>query len=235
MVLSLDIPLMARFHCGFRFQNDLARVRASHFVGSALRTVILAVAMLGPQCGPYTNRAKSLRKVRLTMSSKICPVSAYRGLACYASNLQSLVLLLFRVSFGFQTAQSGHNHLKNFDTMVKNFTDWGIPHPVANVYISGYTEMILGTLILLGLGTRLISLPLLGNFIVAIVAVSRGDIATGFKAHDYAAAYNTILNDTAFPFVMFTLLMLAFGPGKVSIDYLLGRFAFKPKQPPVPR
>jgi hypothetical protein len=30
-----------------------------HFVGSALRTVILAIVLLGPQCGPYTNRARS--------------------------------------------------------------------------------------------------------------------------------------------------------------------------------
>jgi len=29
--------------------------------GSAPRTEILAVALLGPRCGPYTNRARSFR------------------------------------------------------------------------------------------------------------------------------------------------------------------------------
>lgn len=151
------------------------------------------------------------------------PVAAYGTLAHAASYLQSPVLLLLRFTWGWQMAQSGWGHLTHVQKTVEAFEGWGVPLPHLSVYVSGLTELIGGTLLMLGLATRLISLPLVFNFIVAIVAASRSDIAGAFHKQGVLAGWDQIVNDTAFPMLILSLVMLAFGPGTVSIDCILGR------------
>jgi putative oxidoreductase len=115
--------------------------------------------------------------------------------------------------------------------MVDRFIKWGVPMPRVNVYISGVTELAGGILLMLGLGTRLISVPLVFNFIVAIVAASRNEIANAFRTKGIQDGWDQIVNDTAFPFLIMSLVMLAFGAGIFSIDDLLGRKLFC-KNPP---
>src|SRR5437773_10405474 len=92
---------------------------------------------------------------------------AYDLLVWGGSWLQSLALLIPRLGWGWVLYLSGYRHLHHVPAMVERFTGWGIPYPRMSVYVSGTTEMVGGVLLLLGLGTRLISLPLLFNFIVA--------------------------------------------------------------------
>jgi putative oxidoreductase len=153
-----------------------------------------------------------------------------------ANNLQSFTLLVFRLAFGWKMFLSGHRHLNDVAAMVQRFTDWGIPFPKFNVYMSGSTEMIGGALLMAGLATRLISIPLIVNFIVAIVTagvdsvrqlIDGGQI---LPAKDYSAGrlsgLEAVTDDTAFPFLLACLLLLAFGAGKVSLDYLLKQTMF---------
>lgn len=151
------------------------------------------------------------------------PSRAYQRLVCTSSYLQSAVLLVLRLSWGWQLAESGWGHLTHVQKTVEAFQGWGVPFPHLNVYISGTTELIGGSLLLIGLGTRAISIPLVFNFIVAIVAASRSDIAASFHQNGLLAGWDSIVNDTAFPMLMLALLMLAFGPGKASLDYLIQR------------
>jgi putative oxidoreductase len=128
-------------------------------------------------------------------------------------------------------AESGYGHLTQIQKTVESFQGWGVPLPHLSVYVSGCTELAGGTLLLLGLGTRLISLPLVFNFIVAIVAASRSDIAKAFADQGLLSGWDAIVNDTAFPMLMLALTMLAFGPGKVSLDTVLKRVAFSRRRP----
>ena len=57
--------------------------------------------------------------------------------------------------------------------MIERFTSWGVPMPKVSVYVSGYTEMIGGLLLMVGLATRLVSLTLVFNFIVAFLTASK--------------------------------------------------------------
>lgn len=151
------------------------------------------------------------------------PVLAYGRLVCTASNLQSAVLLILRLTWGWQLAESGYGHLTHVQKTVEAFEGWGVPFPHLNVYVSGTTELVGGSLLLLGLATRAISIPLVFNFIVAIVAASRSEIATAFHEKGMLAGWDTIINDSAFPMLVLALVMLAFGPGKASLDQLIGR------------
>ena len=104
------------------------------------------------------------------MSNESLPFAAYRTLNTTGVSIQSAVLLLLRLSWGFQVAESGFGHLTHVQKTVDFFVQLGIPMPLLNVYISGYTELVGGALLMLGLGTRLISVPMIFNFIVAIVS-----------------------------------------------------------------
>ena len=144
-------------------------------------------------------------------------------LAKIGTCLQSPVLLLIRLAWGFQLAESGWGHLTNVGKTADFFTSLHIPFPVANVYISGTSELVGGILLMLGLFSRLISVPLLFNFCVAYLTASQGAVKEllHFKNPD------DFINDSAFPFLVTSLLILAFGPGKISLDYLLEKLCGK--------
>ena len=160
------------------------------------------------------------------------PARAYGAFVRVASFLQCPVLLLLRFTWGWQAAESGWGHLTHVQKTVEAFQGWGVPLPHLSVYVSGVTELVGGCLLMLGLATRLISIPLVFNFVVAIVAASRSDIAGAFHKQGVLAGWDQIVNDTAFPMLVLALVMLAFGPGKVSIDYLLGRTVWRTRPGP---
>jgi putative oxidoreductase len=133
--------------------------------------------------------------------------------------LQSPVLLLIRLAWGFQLYESGWGHLTHVEKTAKFFESLHIPHPVANVYISGCTEWIGGILLMLGLFSRPISVLLLVNFSVAYLTASRDSVVKLLHFHNP----DDFINDAAFPFLVTSLLILAFGPGRIALDSLLFR------------
>lgn len=141
--------------------------------------------------------------------------------------LQSFVLLFLRLTIAWQLAESGFGHLSDLPGTAKHFREWGVPLPELNVYISGTTELIGGILLMLGLGARFISLPLLFNFIVAYATASRGNVIQLLAGPKRLEAYDAVINDAAFTMVVLSLSMLAFGAGKVSLDYLIVYMARK--------
>jgi len=152
------------------------------------------------------------------------PYQGYSALNRIGAGAQSLVLLYLRLTLGFELAESGFAHLTHIADTVENFKGWGVPLPYPNVLVSGITELGGGSLLILGLATRLIAVPLVFNFIVAIIAAGRGTIAKAFTDGGHfhlRAGWDAITNDTAFPFLALALIMFAFGAGKISIDYLL--------------
>jgi len=173
-------------------------------------------------------------------ADKLQPDLLEKGLKIYTSGeyLRSAVLLVFRFSYGWKMYLSGYRHLHHVDMMVSNFKDWGVPFPRFNVYVSGTTEVIGGILLMLGLATRLISIPLVFNFLVAIATAGATNVKQAFLGGDllepnYDAGrlggLEAIVDDTAFPFLLTTLATLTFGAGKISIDYLIYRLWYRPK------
>jgi len=136
---------------------------------------------------------------------------------------ESLALLVMRILFGLALWFSGYSHLTHYDMMVKRFTDWGVPLPGLNVYISGITECGGGLLLLFGIATRLISIPLFFNFVVAYVTASRSKLVQMIAGPGHWDGVADVVNDDAMPFLAMSLIAFAFGPGKISVDYILKR------------
>jgi putative oxidoreductase len=160
------------------------------------------------------------------------PVKAYASLIKFGSYLQSPALLHIRLAWGWELYTAGSAHLHNVAATAANFKDWGVPFPTLSVYVAGTTEAVGGILLMLGLFTRGIALPLIFNFLVAYLTASHKTVVGLFSGPDRLDSLTKFIDDAAFPFLVTSILMLAFGPGKISLDYLLQCLVFKRKPTP---
>jgi putative oxidoreductase len=122
--------------------------------------------------------------------------------------------LLMRLFIGYFFLESGWGKLHNLDAFTTNFADWGIPAPAFNAALSAGTEFLGGLLVLVGLFTRLISIPLFINMVVAILSVKLKKVG---GLDDFVE-----LDEPLYALVF--LWFVFSGPGKVSLDHLLGKF-----------
>jgi putative oxidoreductase len=119
--------------------------------------------------------------------------------------------LLTRLFVGYFFFETGWSKVHDLDAMAQRFAGWGIPFPAFNAALSGYTELIGGALILIGLFTRLAAIPLFINMVVAILTVKMKKV-TGL---DDFVELDEPLYALAFLWLFFS------GPGWVSLDHLL--------------
>src|SRR5262249_49750176 len=81
--------------------------------------------------------------------------------------LRSPLLLSLRLYWGWQFFMTGKGKLINLDQTVDFFTQLNLPFPHLNAILAGSTECFCGLLLLLGLGSRFISIPLIATMVVA--------------------------------------------------------------------
>ena len=133
-----------------------------------------------------------------------------------ASSLQSPVLLLVRLDFGYQFFESGWAHLHTMPKFIEFLTSLGIPAPTLNAYFVAVLETVGGILLMLGLGSRLFSLLLAGDMIVAFITADSEALKSIFSS-DPDKFFNAAPHNLLF----ISLVVLAFGPGKFALDTLL--------------
>lgn len=125
---------------------------------------------------------------------------------------QSTVLLLVRVSMGWGFYLTGKGKLLNLERTTRFFDSLELPLPKFQAIVAGSTEMAGGLLLIAGLGTRLISVPLAFTMVVAYLTAHRDEAF---------ASLSDFTDQAPFPFLMAALVTLAFGAGKFSVDRLL--------------
>src|SRR5262249_40266492 len=135
-----------------------------------------------------------------------------------ANALQPLLLLAIRVYWGWQFWQSGSGKLDDISKTVAYFTSLGIPAPSLNAHFIAWLEAVGGILLIIGLGSRLIALPLLIDMIMAYVIPDREAFASIIS--DTAKSYRPSPYSLLFGY----LIILAFGPGFLSRDTLIKRY-----------
>lgn len=144
-------------------------------------------------------------------------VRLYRLLITAASSLQSPFLLAVRLYWGWQFVQDGWGKLNNLDKVTEFFGTLGLPAPGMTATFVGGLELAGGILLAVGLGSRLISLLLTANMLMAFITADREALFSVFSDPDklYAAAPYTYL--------FAVLIVLIFGPGKFSLDAVLAK------------
>jgi putative oxidoreductase len=139
----------------------------------------------------------------------------YTLLIRVSSSLESSLLLAVRLYWGWQFMQTGWAKLNNIGKVVNFFTTLGIPAPAFNAYFVSALEFGGGLLLVLGLGSRLIALPLAIDMIVAYITADREALFSVIANPD------KFMGAAPYTFLFASLIVLIFGPGKVSVDRIL--------------
>ncbi|MDE3045179.1 MAG: DoxX family protein [Verrucomicrobiota bacterium] len=152
--------------------------------------------------------------------------SSYNWLVEWSSNCQSLLLLWMRLTWGHQFFLAGSGKLANIDQTVQFFSTLCTAYPYFCAHLVGYLELIGGLLLMVGLASRLVTIPLIITMIVALTT-AHSHILAHFRFLTHPSAF---VNEGPYPYLITCLLVLVFGPGRFSLDAWIKRWAHKQKK-----
>jgi putative oxidoreductase len=141
----------------------------------------------------------------------------YRCWVTVVSKLQSPFLLIIRLYWGWQFFLTGKGKLMHLDKIAGYFATLNIPMPRLNAILAGSTECFGGLLLLLGLGSRIVTVPLIFTMCVAY-ATAESD-----KLHHIFSNPDDFLKADPFLFMYAAVIVLLFGPGIFSLDAIIAR------------
>ena len=126
-------------------------------------------------------------------------------------NLNDILLFVIRIVLAYGFYITASMKWQNIGGVTEWFGELGIPFPTINAYLAATTEAVGVVLLVLGLATRIISIPLIITMIVAIVTVHWQN---GFEAGN---------NGFEIPlyYLLFLFILLIKSSGKYSVDYFL--------------
>jgi putative oxidoreductase len=141
----------------------------------------------------------------------------YRLWVSLISKLQSPFLLIIRLYWGWQFFLTGKGKLTHLDKTASFFASLHIPMPKVNAIMAGGTECFGGLLLLLGLGSRVITVPLICTMTVAYLTADTGAVKNIFNNPD------AFVSAAEFQFLLTAIIVLIFGPGVFSLDAIIAR------------
>jgi putative oxidoreductase len=127
--------------------------------------------------------------------------------------LRGVALLLGRLAVGLVFLSTGWGTVHNVEKVTEFFTSLHIPAPGLNAVVVGWSELLCGAALVLGLFTRLATFPLIMSMIVAILTAKRADIHGFFD----------LVAFEEFTYLVVLTMIAILGPGKLAIDHLLAR------------
>jgi putative oxidoreductase len=128
-----------------------------------------------------------------------------------ANRLEWVAPLVARVTLGVLFVSTGWGKVHDLDKVTAFFTDLGIPAPHLNAVMVSFVELIGGSLLLIGLASRLAALPLIASMAVAILTAQREQV------HGLPDLFGLV----EWTYLALLLWVAISGPGKASIDHLL--------------
>jgi len=132
------------------------------------------------------------------------------------NRLAFLAPLATRVTLGLALYHTGLGKWGHLDKVTEFFASLGIPFPAANATFIASLELAGGLFLLAGLGTRLFAFLLACTMVVAILTSDHQALAEKFPA-DFTDV-------SSFAYLLFLLWLLFYGPGPISLDWLVSRY-----------
>ena len=135
----------------------------------------------------------------------------YLELSVLFNYFQSFSLLFARFALAYGFYEPALTKWNNFDTTVEWFASLGIPFASLATLVTASIEIMGVVFLVLGLFTRLITLPLMMIMLVATLTVH---LSNGFSVAN---------NGFEIPLYYFSFLsiLLSHGAGKFSLDFLI--------------
>lgn len=142
-------------------------------------------------------------------------MSLHKALCIVTEKLASPFLLVIRLYWGWQFTQTGLGKLRNQPKIVDFFTSLNIPFPALSAHLVSGLEFFGGILLVLGLLSRPVALLLTCSMFVAYWTADHEALVSIFSNPEkfYGA--------DPYTFLFAALLILIFGPGKLSVDHLI--------------
>jgi putative oxidoreductase len=131
-----------------------------------------------------------------------------------AGRLGWLPPTLARLCVGLVFFNSGWGKLHGLTDVIEYFRSLGIPAPEIQAPFAAGTELVCGLLLLLGLFTRVASVPLIITMIVAILTAKKDDLE----------GISSLFTFTEYLYILLLVYLGVNGPGPLSLDRLLVRF-----------
>ncbi len=128
-----------------------------------------------------------------------------------ADALSWLPAALARLTVGWVFVESGWGKLHNLERVVGFFRDLGIPAPEIQAPFAATVELVCGALLLVGLFSRLASVPLIVTMIVALATAKKGDIN----------GVSDLFGLSEYLYIALLVWIGVAGPGPLSLDRLL--------------
>lgn len=127
----------------------------------------------------------------------------------YSTNAFNVALFLFRICVGANMMTNGYNKLINFGNKHEKFMNFLGMGSTLSLALVVFAEFFCSLFIILGLFTRLATIPLIITIGVPLFKVHKMDF---FGEGELAALYLGCY-----------ILLLLLGPGKASVDNLIGK------------
>jgi putative oxidoreductase len=122
-----------------------------------------------------------------------------------------LALLVARLTVGFEFVSTGWGKVHNLDKIVAYFTELGIPAPGFQAPLASFTELVCGSLQVVGLASRLAACPLVVTMIVAIMTAQRSNVH----------GLSDLVGLVEWTYIAILGVVAVFGPGPASLDAVL--------------
>jgi len=122
-----------------------------------------------------------------------------------------LAPLLGRLAVGLLFVSTGWGKVHDLAKVTGFFVKLGIPAPGLNAVVVGYSELICGALLVIGLCTRLATIPLIVSMVVAILTAKLPDLHGLFD----------LVGADEFTYLCLLIMIAIIGPGAASVDHLL--------------
>ena len=142
----------------------------------------------------------------------------YQSFVSIASYAQSPFLLLVRLYWGWQFAQTGWGKLHNLPQVTEFFTSLNLPFPAFTAGFVAWVELVGGILLVLGLLSRFTGLVLSINMVIAYWTADREALKSIFS--DPGKFYVA----DPYTFLFASLIILIFGAGLFSLDKLVAKW-----------
>ncbi len=139
----------------------------------------------------------------------------------FVDYLQHPFLLFVRLYWGIHLIQSGWGKLHHLDKVTEFFTSLNLPMPHQMAIFISCVEFFGGLFLAVGLLSRVTSIVLTINMLMAYITADREAFTSIFSDPDKFAAA------APYVFLVASVIVLVFGPGIFSLDALANKVLWK--------
>ena len=144
-----------------------------------------------------------------------------RAASNFGDFLKDFLLLILRLYWGWNFLIGGWTKFGNIEMVQDFFGSLNIPFPLFSAYLVAVVELVGGICLILGLFARLASIPLAITMIVALFTAHLSESSQIFENPQ------RFINQLPFTYLLVSLIILCFGPGRFSIDHFMERSSLR--------